>query len=228
MPNSDANITRLKLIKRAFRRIGISLPNNNDVANAVELLNDKIKEVDVGGRWLWCISNTPSTLTLITNQRSYAAGSGASLIATNILELERVELVNGTSLTPLTIFGKTESIETVLRENTGVPAGVFLEKTPSMASQKMHFFQTPNAAMSIQYYYRRRLYDFDNPTDNPDFPQEWAQKLVKMLSYEMAPEYGIPLQEREILKSERDEALRGGLSSNTESGDTYTETTVYF
>lgn len=228
MPTSTATITRDKLVKRSFRRIGIKNPSTNDMVNAVELLNDKVKEIDVNGKWLWAISNTPSTLTLVANQRSYATGITATTINSNILSLERVELVEGTTLTPLNIIGKTESIETSLRENTGKPVAVFLEQATAMASNKMHFFQTPNSAYSVQYYFRRRLYDFTSASMNPDFPQDWAQRLVKILSYELAPEYGIPLQEREVLRLEMQSSLMQGQASNTDSGDLGVTPTAYF
>jgi len=228
MPNSDATINRLKILKRAFRRIGKFTYSVTEMANAVELLNDIIKDIDSSGRWLWCVSNTPSTLTLVTNQRSYASGTGASNIATNILALERVELVQGGSYTPLTIIDKTESISTILRENTGQPTHVFLENMPSMTSQKMHFFQTPNSAYSIQYYFRRRLYDFDNASDNPDFPQDWAQRLVKIMSYELSMEYGLPLQDIDYLRSQAEDARNKGLASNGEEPTPTVTETVYY
>lgn|GEM_PF-6352229 len=228
MANSDATTSRLKLIKRSFRRIGIKNPSLTDLSNAVELLNDKVKEIDVDGKWLWAISNTPTALTLVANQRSYAVGSTATTINSSILHLERAELVEGTSLTPLRIIAKEESISTSLRENTGKPTLVFLERLPSMTNNKMHFFNTPNSAYSVQYYFRRRLFDFDLASDNPDFPQDWSQRLVKILSYELAPEYGIPLQEREILRLEMQSSLMQGQAANSEQEDLAITQPEYF
>lgn len=221
MPNSDATITRQNLIKRAFRRIGMDSPSTNEQALAVDLLNDIVKEIDAEGRWLWTASNTPTALTLVASQASYATGATATTIATNILRLERVELIRGGMYLPIRIVDKTESISTWEREsgNTGEPLMVYLERLPVLTDNKMWFYPTPNSAYSAQYYYRRRLYDFDNASDNPDFPQDWAQRLVKRLAYELAPEYGVPLAERQLLAAEATQAMAAGKAANSEAVD---------
>jgi len=58
-----------------------------------------------------------------------------------------------------------------------------------------------NGAM-ILYSYRRPLYDFDNPTDNPDMPIAWTRYLVYRLAYDLSPEYAITLEERQWLRQE--------------------------
>lgn len=186
------------------------------------LLNAIVKELDTEGRWLWTVSNSESSLTISSGTRSYVTGTASNTIATNILALERADLYIGTSYTPLTIFDKSESIGTYLREGTGQPVGCFLETAPVMTSQKLHFFQTPNGTYTVKYTYRRRLYDFDNATDNPDFPQDWEQKLVKGLAFELAPEFGVPLMEQEKLKNDWKEAKREGMAANAETSATRT------
>lgn len=228
MPNSDHVITRSQLVRRAFRRIGKFNPTTNDTLQATDLLNDLIKEIDVAGRWLWTISNTQSTLTLTSGNRTYSVATPPAGIESNILSLETFELLEGTSYTPLIIIDKTESLTTTLRENTGKPTHVFLETAPSMANQKIHLFQTPNGTYTAKYTYRRRLYDFDNASDNPDFPQEWAQKLAKILSYELCAEYGVPLAERQWLQAEAEQARQSGFAANSESSDPTVYETVYF
>lgn len=219
MPDSNSNITRTNLVKRAFRRIGIDQPYTDQILQAVDLLNAVLKEIDTEGRWLWTINSTPSTLTLGSSQRAYDVGSGASNIASYIMALEQVDLVQGTTLRPIRIITSTESLTTYEREGTGEPYLVYLEKRPLTTSQRMHFFPTPNAAYPMQYTYRRRLYDFDNASDNPDFPQDWEQRLVKRLALELAPEFGIPLVERQLFKAESDEAMRRGRAANGEKAD---------
>lgn len=228
MANSDSTITRQNLIKRAFRRIGIDTPSPSKQALAVPLLNAIVKELDTEGRWLWTVSNSESSLTISSGTRSYVTGSTATTIATNILALERVDLYIGTSYTPLDIIDKSESISSHLREGTGQPVACFLEVAPVMTSQKLHFFQTPDATYTVKYSYRRRLYDFDNASDNPDFPQDWEQRLVKGLASELAPEYGLPLVEQEKLKRDWEEEKRKGLAANAEVVSPTRQRGVYF
>ena len=56
----------------------------------------------------------------------------------------------------------------------------------------------------MKYTYRRPLYDFVLPTDNPDFPTEWHLPLQKMLSYELSYHYNKHLNERTLLKQDSD------------------------
>lgn len=228
MPDSNATINRTKLIERSFRRIGVSSPTATEKANAVDLLNDIIKGLDTEGKWLWAISNTPTLLTLTSGNRTYSVGTAPTGIPTYILQLETFDLIQGSTYTPLTIIGKSEAMSTSLREGTGEPSLVYLEKFPSMSAQKIHVFTTPNGTYNAQYTYRRRLYDFDAASDSPDFPQDWAQRLVKILSYELSPEFGIPLTEREILRIEAEGAINKGHASNVDESGQVPVQTVYY
>jgi hypothetical protein len=59
--------------------------------------------------------------------------------------------------------------------------------------------------------------DFDAAGDNPQFPIEWANALIWNLAYELAPEYGISLKERMILRSEASEKLETVMNSDVEN-----------
>jgi hypothetical protein len=227
---STATIKRDELIKRALRRLGVDYPTVNQIQLAVPLLCDIVREIDTEGRWLWTISNTPSVLILVPAQRAYdQTGAAQSRIQPNIMTLEWIEIVQGTSRRPLQIITEYESISNALREQTvGQPYCVYLERAPQKVNQRMHFFPTPAAADTVNYTYRRQLYDFLLPTDNPDFPQDWNQALVKRLSFELSPEYGIPLQERETLHAEAKEAMRERLSANAETPTQRPQRTQFF
>lgn len=59
--------------------------------------------------------------------------------------------------------------------------------------------------------------DFDAAGDNPQFPIEWANPLVWNLAFELAPEYGISLKERLILRNEAMEKLDTVMDSDVEN-----------
>ena len=54
--------------------------------------------------------------------------------------------------------------------------------------------------------YKRPLFDFDAAVDNPDMPSGWNRYLLYRLAYDLAPEYGIALDERQWLRNEFMEA----------------------
>ena len=61
-------------------------------------------------------------------------------------------------------------------------------------------------AALLMLTYKRPLYDFDAAGDNPDMPSGWNMYLLYRLAYDLAPEYGIALDERHWLRNEFMEA----------------------
>lgn len=60
--------------------------------------------------------------------------------------------------------------------------------------------------------------DFDSASNNPQFPIEWANCLVWRLADEMAPEYGLPLQERQVIAAKAAGLTQMLEAYNTEDG----------
>lgn len=56
------------------------------------------------------------------------------------------------------------------------------------------------AAKTILYDFKRPLADFTQPSDNPDFPQEWTRYLVLRLAYDLGAEYAISEEEKTRLQ----------------------------
>lgn len=223
---STENITRTALVRRSLRRIGNANPSNSEVSLAVESLNFLIKRIDVEGRWLWAISNTATDLATVIGQRSYNVADDG--IDSNILQLEAVDKVQGNNRTALDIIDKSKSLTTVNRDLTGQAIEIYLETAPLQANQKIHVFPTPSLSEDLEYYFRRRLYDFTAAADNPDMPGEWIDALTKRLAAEMSPEYGLPIQERNDLRLEANEAMRLVGSENAEEAPVQTLKTLYF
>jgi len=69
--------------------------------------------------------------------------------------------------------------------------------------------------------YQRPVQDFDATADNPDFPVEWFRALILGLAYDLAPNNGIPVQERALLKIDRDEALADAMYWDEEDASVY-------
>ncbi len=59
----------------------------------------------------------------------------------------------------------------------------------------------------ITIIFQRPFEDFDASGDTPDFPQEWYDYLCLATATRLAPVYGLPSQDRMVLKQEAAEAL---------------------
>lgn len=79
-----------------------------------------------------------------------------------------------------------------------------------------------NGSKIIVFRYHRALEDFDATGDTPDFPQEWYLPLIYELACALAPNYGVPVQERYLLRQETKKWVE------TVSGNDYEEGSIYF
>lgn len=220
MPTSDAKYTRNELVRASLRMLGVKNPSANEVANGVEALNLRMKEIDVEGRWLHCVSQTPTQLDLVsgTATYSYSTTGPSSEIASDILDIEVAEIWTGASGKPdyeLVKLTKSQAERTVWRGESGDPVEFYLQRDDDPASNQLWVFPTPSSALTLKYYYRRRIYDFDASTDNPDMPQQWNRALRYALAADLAPEYG--QDQREPLFAARyEEAKRIAIRANSE------------
>jgi hypothetical protein len=228
MPNSDHTITKDRLVRRALRRLGSRNPDTGEIAEASEVLEDVVKELDVQGKWLWTIAVTETTLNTVAGTRIYTVGTVPVGLPTDMLDIDKMWLLDGTSYSPIDKIEHDEATSTYEREGTGRPHKFYFERATNSANHKLHLFQTPDAAYVVKYTYRRRLYDFDNSSANPDFPTDSINSLVKILSSELSNDYAIPLAERQWLKAEAVEArlLMKGTVSDTVPNSTVS--TIYF
>ena len=69
--------------------------------------------------------------------------------------------------------------------------------------------------------FQRPFEDFDASGDTPDFPQEWYDALCYLTAVRLAPVYGMPGAERQMLQSDSDKALNMALENEPEEGSFY-------
>lgn len=64
----------------------------------------------------------------------------------------------------------------------------------------------------------RTIEDFDATSDNPDFPIEWGNVLVWLLAADLAPDYGLGLQDRMYIRAEADRKKERALQYGQDTG----------
>lgn len=70
----------------------------------------------------------------------------------------------------------------------------------------------------ITIIFQRPFEDFDTSGDTPDFPQSMYDAATMALAVRLAPIYGMPAQDRAVLRQEAKEALTLALESDMEDG----------
>lgn len=226
---ADFSVTRNDLINLALSSIGVSEPGIDDIALATKVFNMVVRSMDEKGNFLHAIDPTQSTFQTIGNQYNYTTGSGASNINANILKLEYAAIVQGTSQIPLTIRDKMSALRTDLKSvSPGQPIECLLHRATLRANNILVLYPTPDQAYTIVYNFRRALYDFVLPADNPDVPQSWYLALQKALSYELSHHFNKPLTERQLLAVDAEKEADAVKSANIDKPNRSVLKTRYY
>ena len=75
-----------------------------------------------------------------------------------------------------------------------------------------------NGKTIITIYFQRPFEDFDAAGDTPDFPQEWFFAIFYALAVALAPTYGLPVQDRNLLRGEAKAAYDMAIGNEPEEG----------
>jgi len=73
--------------------------------------------------------------------------------------------------------------------NRGVPRAVYFDEQLSAITG--YLYPVPEASMVVHLLATRTIEDFDNGTDNPDFPVRWFEALSLGLATRLAPKFGV-------------------------------------
>ena len=104
------------------------------------------------------------------------------------------------------------------KDNTGAPDLVSWQ--PNLTSGKLFVWPTGGAEdiNKLVLTVDRTIEDFDATTDNPDFPIEWGNVLVWLLAADLAPDYGLGLQDRMYLRAEAERKKERALQYGQDTG----------
>lgn len=221
------NITRDQLIAGALRLIGgISqggTPTSAQVTEAAEALNLMVKAWEADGMPLWGLTEYQMTLT--AGVSTYQLGIGKTIAIAKPLKVLQAWNRNTSSSVdiPMKVLTKQEYNALGNKTSSGNPVQFYYN--PLLSYGELHVFPVPSATdasgNTINLVYQRPFEDFVATGDNPDFPQEWMEALKYGLAVRLAPEYGLPVQERQILSQEAKSIKDLALSFGVEEGSVY-------
>lgn len=189
----DFTMARNNIIRRAFRVLG-KLPRGEQLSSyslnsGVEALNAMVKHWQNDHIYLW----TLQTQTLNTEIGKFKY----DLSALNFISLDKAYIrQSGTDcLLEQTTFREYQ--DNFRKSNVGRPLtfSYDLGIAPSM-----YLFPVPEAVYSITLLGEKKLEDFDQASDVPNFPAGWINALVYGLIARLCDEVGVPLGERVYLK----------------------------
>lgn len=217
--------TRNEIIAAAMRKLGVlekgGTPDTEDYTNGTIVFNMLIAEFRGLGMPLWARNSytfNPTAATL-----SYNVGTGQTLNTPYPLKLYqayRTPSGSGT-LIPLDIIGDY-NFNMLPTNSTGAPIQVTYQPKINLGVLKV--WPTPGTADiadTITLVYQRPFEYMSSSTDTMDFPEEWYNPVVFGLASRWAPEWGIPLMDRQHLNKEFAEILDRVLGMGGEDGSIF-------
>lgn len=218
--STNFSMTSDQIVTAAVRKLAVigdgGAPTASQLANGTQALNAMIKGFIAKGMPLWAI--TEKTVSL-SNVRNYTFSTDAPLKVTQAI------LVDNSSGNTTPMSPKNHYDYNLLNGNTatGWPINYWYE--PLNQSGVLHLWPTPDdysiANCQVKIVYQRPFNDMNAGTDSLDFPQYWLEAVIYGLAYRLAPEYGIPLQDRQAYAQDAQVFLNEALSFGTEEGSLY-------
>lgn len=222
--STNFSVTRDQLISGALRIVGATAqgetPTATQISEAAEALNMLVKAWEADGMPLWAIKQYDVSLTQSVN--SYTIGVGATINTPKPLKVIQAFLHNNTTNidTPMRILTRQEYNMLGNKTTEGQPIQIYYE--PLNTTGILHVFPTPDSTSAsdtvITLVYQRPFEDFDASSDEPDFPQEWFDALKFGLADRLAAEYGVPIVDRNDIRSRAAQLKQEALSFGTEEG----------
>lgn len=92
---------------------------------------------------------------------------------------------------------------------SGTPVHYFIERNLQVTGQaiELRVWPTPDEAGKIRFRTHRIPGSSSTGSDNPDFKRHWELWAVYALAYEFMADGSMPLEERQLMRADRDQAF---------------------
>lgn len=153
-------------------------------------------------------------LTITLNSALTNDAAEENIVYVYQTKINRPELINSARCRdvqsqndiPMTALSRDSYFNIPVKDITNRPNQWYYNK--QLTYGQIYLWPVPNAVNNlIKFTYQKMFYDFDTPTNTPDFPVEWIRALALNLAVDLARIYGKPMEMREQLKRDADEAL---------------------
>lgn len=217
------NMTSTQLVSAALRKLAVlgdgQSPSATQLSNGVEALNAMLKTFTVKGMPLWVMSEYSVVLTAT---KTYTLTAATNIPAP--LKVTQAILVDANgAIIPMN--PKSHYDYNLLSGNaaTGTPVNYWYE--PLNQTGVLHVWPTPDAYSianrTVKLVYQKPFQDMVGGSDTLDFPQWWHEAVIYGLAWRLTGDFGVPLQDRQVLTKEAEYFLEEALSFGTEEGSLY-------
>ena len=215
-------LTRNELIAASLRKLGViaagQSPTTEDYTNGAQALNALISSFRALGMPLWKRSEyswTPTT-------QSYTIGNGYTLSTDYPLKIYQAYRIDasGTSKIPMEVVADYDY--NMLPVSTGgIPLKLTYQPKNNYGIIKLWPIPDTTNTSVVHILYQEPFEYFTASTETMDFPEEWYEPLIYGLAVRLAPEWGIPIPDRQELKREAQMYLDNVLGMGAEDASLF-------
>lgn len=225
--------SRNQIIASALRKIAAiaegEFASVEMLGPAIFVLEGIIKEAEADGMPLWAIIETTIPFSSFTNgATSLGIGQTVNVAAPlKVLSAYNRDPTNpGNPIDiPMTILTHYDYNWLSSKYAQGTPVQFFYNPGNQVGELKVwpipDTYSQTNRQMVITY--QRPFQDAGGEDATLDFPQYWLTAIIHRLAWLLAPEYGVPPNDRTILAKEADLLWNRALSFGTEEGSLFVE-----
>ncbi len=227
MSTSGTTVWSLKrdaVIAAALRKLAVlsggSVPEAYEITQASEALNAMIKGFQVDGMPVWAIKEY--TFSTVVDAESTNIGVGQTLdtpMPLKIVQAYRRETSTATNI-PLNIYTHYDYNLLPVTATAGEPVNLFYQPFSTYGTIRM-WPKPIDTTTTITIIYQRPFEDMTSATDDFDFPAYWTEALIYGLAWRLAPEYGLPLMDRQNMAKEAEYFHNQAMSYGTEEGSMF-------
>lgn len=213
------SLNRDQVITAALRKLGVipsgGIASINQTNDAADTLNALVKTLQADGMPLWKVATT--SFTTSQDQSTYSVGPGQAINCPKPIRIFQATVTpaNGSN-TPLNVYTRYD-YNNLPQDATGTPVDLYYQ--PGRLYGSLRLWPTPTDSTTIvKIDYHSHFEDMSAADNDFDFPSEWITPLIYLLAWMMAPEFGVPPNDRMALKAEADYWHQYVLSMGSEEG----------
>ena len=222
--------TLTQIITSALRKIGVlaegDTPNPDQQNNALFVLQTVLDEAEADGMPLWAVVEQLIPCSSFTNGKYTFPSDGTAPLKVlsaynrnNVVSTQPIDI-------PMTVLTHNDYNWLSNKLTQGTAVQFYYE--PLNQGGNLFIWPIPdsysNSYRSINITYQRPFQDVGSVvTDNIDFPPYWTNAIIYALASRLAPEYGSPPNDRQLLIQEARAYWEHALEFGTEEGSVYVE-----
>jgi len=220
------SLSRDDISTAAMRKLGViadgQTPSALNLTNTSQALNTLVAQFRALGMPLW--ARNTYTFSPTAGTQLYQIGTGKTLNTPYPLKMLQAYRIDSTGTTKIPMEIVANFNFNIYPTNSG-GSPIQMTYQPKVNYGEIQLWPVPDATAASQstitIVYQTPFQYFTSSTDTADFPEEWYLPLIYNLAVLIAPEWGIPLPDRQALQREAKEYLQTTLEFGTEDGSLF-------